>query len=154
MAAVRRNNFILVANYFKIGLVLILNNKNMLYHHLVQGGIWFMLPIYILGIAVVVLTGILTYTTATKRLDDPDRLKKLREIILFLGTFALLFGIFGQIVGMMQIMDIVEREGDIPSFLIMGGLRISMLPLSYSFFIFLISLLSWFIFRMASRRIS
>ena len=66
---------------------------------------------------------------------------------LFLGSFTFLLGIFGQIIGFFQVLNVIEREGDIAPCLIAGGLRVSLLAPLYGFTLLLVSAMVWFIFR-------
>lgn len=70
-----------------------------------------------------------------------SRLKHIKTI----GIFALFTGILGQLIGFYQVFDIVEREGDIPTSLWLGGLKVTMISTMYGILIFLLSLLLWFV---------
>ncbi len=59
------------------------------------------------------------------------------------GLFALVFGIFSQLLGLYQAFSAIERAGDISPALLMGGLKVSMLSTIYGVIIFLISYLIW-----------
>ena len=62
-----------------------------------------------------------------------------------LGSFAAVFGILGQLIGLYQAFAILEEKGNISQSLIAGGLKVSMIPTLYGVIIFLLSLLIWFI---------
>jgi len=70
---------------------------------------------------------------------------KLKHIKTF-GTFALVTGIFGQLIGLYQAFSILEEVGNISQSLIAGGLKVSLISTIYGIVIFLISLLLWFVF--------
>lgn len=114
--------------------------------HLIEGGIYFMLPIYIMWIVVLFFTirFLLNYFSENK---NTEKLKKQNSTILFVGSFAFLFGIFGQIIGFFQILDFISREGSVAPSIIAGGLKISLLAPLYGFVLLLISSLIWFIFK-------
>jgi len=71
-----------------------------------------------------------------------SRLKHIKTI----GTFALIFGIFSQLLGLYQVFEGVETAGGVPPVILMGGLKVSMIPTFYGIIIFMISLLLWLIF--------
>ena len=119
----------------------------MLYKHLIEGSFWWMLPIYILWVVVIVLTIILI----AKHLKNKSNNKGLREVILFLGSFTLLWGILGQITGLLGAMDAIYAAGDIAPGLIAMGFKISMLPTTYGFVLFIVSFIVWFVARRLSR---
>jgi hypothetical protein len=62
-----------------------------------------------------------------------------------IGTFALIFGILGQLIGLYQAFSILEEMGNISQSLLAGGLKVSMIPTLYGIVIFILSLLLWFI---------
>jgi len=71
-----------------------------------------------------------------------EKLKHIKTI----GTFALVFGILGQLIGLMSAFDAIEKMGGVSPALLMGGLKVSLIPTLYGIFIFLISLLLWLVF--------
>ncbi len=118
----------------------------MLVDHLKWGGIYSMSLIYIMWIVVIYFTikFLLNYFSKNK---DFKKLAKQNSLIIFIGSFAFLFGLLMQIVGMYQALVCVQEAGDISPALIAGGLRISLLAPLYGFVLFLLSGIIWFIFR-------
>jgi hypothetical protein len=118
----------------------------MIVKHFFEGGPYFMLPIYIMWIVALFFTAklLLNYFSDKRNLV---KLEMYNSIILFSGSFAFLFGIFGQIIGFFQILDVIHREGDIAFSLIAGGLRITFLTVIYGFALLLLSSIVWFIFK-------
>ncbi len=118
----------------------------MIVKHLIEGGIYFMLPIYILWIAVFVLTVKLglNYNSGN---SDLQMMKRTNSFILFFGSFAFLLGVFGQIIGFFQILNVIEAQGEVAPFLIAGGLKITLLSVMYGFGLLLFSVIAWFVFR-------
>ncbi len=108
-----------------------------------------MLPIYVMWIVVIVLTIMLLVKVAVKKEADT---KKLRDLILFLGSFAFLWGMLGQVLGMIQAMGAIERAGDISPAIIAGGFKISLLAPVYGFTLFIISYLVWFVVRRMAKQ--
>ncbi len=62
-----------------------------------------------------------------------------------IGTFGLVTGILGQLIGLIAAFDAIEQAGDIQQGLLAGGLKVSTIPTVYGILIFLFSLLLWFI---------
>jgi biopolymer transport protein ExbB/TolQ len=71
-----------------------------------------------------------------------SRLKHIKTI----GLFGLIFGIFGQLIGLYQAFGAIEQMGSVSPALLMGGLKVSMIPTFYGIFIYMISLILWFVF--------
>lgn len=118
----------------------------MLVEHLFMGGIYFMLPIYLMWIAVIFFSVkfLLNYFSANK---DFKKLSKQNSLIIFIGSFAFLFGLLGQIIGLYEALQAIQAAGDISPALMAGGLRVSLLAPLYGFVLFLISGIIWFNYR-------
>lgn len=71
-----------------------------------------------------------------------SKLKHIKTI----GTFALVTGILGQLIGLYQAFDVIEKMGNVSQSLVAGGLKVSMITSLYGIVIFLLSLLLWFVF--------
>lgn len=71
-----------------------------------------------------------------------SKLKHIKTI----GTFALITGILGQLIGLYQAFGIVEKMGDVSQSLLAGGLKVSTIPTLYGIFIFILSLILWLVF--------
>lgn len=62
-----------------------------------------------------------------------------------IGLFAMITGILGQLIGFYQAFSAIERAGDISPALVFSGLKISMITTLYGIFIYLLSIVLWFI---------
>jgi hypothetical protein len=72
-----------------------------------------------------------------------------------IGLFGMVTGILGQLIGFYQAFAAIEKAGDISMSLMMGGFKISMITTLYGIFIFLLSLMLWFVLdNMLTRKIS
>lgn len=60
-----------------------------------------------------------------------------------IGVFAIVWGIFGQSIGLFSAFQAIEAAADISPAMIYGGLKVSMITTLYGSFIFL---LSWLIY--------
>lgn len=115
--------------------------KNLFY----MGGPLFM------GILTVVLIAMLAWTIyhilpvlLNKEFDTVKKASKLKHIKTF-GTFGLVTGILGQLIGLFSAFNAIEQAGNIASGILAGGLKVSTITTIYGVLIFLISLLLWFI---------
>ncbi len=70
-----------------------------------------------------------------------SRLKHIKTI----GTFALITGILGQLIGLISAFDAIEQAGGVQQGILAGGLKVSTIPTIYGIFIFMISLILWFV---------
>jgi hypothetical protein len=119
----------------------------MLLQHFMEGGTTGMLLIITLWIVTLILTGYLGFRLAKKDQYDANKNKSISETIFFLGSFAFLFGIFYQIIGMIQALKAIEAAGDISMALIAGGLKVSLIAPMYGFVLFLLTYIIWFVTR-------
>lgn len=61
-----------------------------------------------------------------------------------IGLFAMITGIFGQLIGFYHAFSAIEDAGDISPALVYGGIKVSMITTLYGISIYLISLIIWF----------
>lgn len=61
-----------------------------------------------------------------------------------IGLFAMITGIFVQLIGFYKAFSVIEKAGDISSGLLYGGIKKSMITTLYGIFIYLFSLIFWF----------
>jgi len=80
-----------------------------------------------------------------KRDDIPERSTRSLSYIKSIGLFAMITGILYQLIGFYQAFSAIEIAGDVSSSLFYAGLRISMITTIYGIFIYLFSILMWFI---------
>lgn len=62
-----------------------------------------------------------------------------------IGTFGLVTGILGQMIGLFSAFDAIEQAESISHNLLAGGLKVSSICTIYGILIFLFSLILWFI---------
>lgn len=111
----------------------------MLLKHLFQGGIIFMLPIYILW----VLTLFFILRVIVKRLGNKGNYEEIRtqnrKIILF-GSLAFLHGLVGQIIALLDAFKVLEKMEKVSVDFLLEGIWISFLAPIYGLILFLVSL--------------
>ncbi len=110
---------------------------------LFEGGLYFTIPILLMGIVnVAAFIWLLTL-----KLKNSEINKKHLDLLLFLGSFALVFGIFGQILGFYQAAGAIQKAGEISPSLIWGGFRVSLIAPIMGFVVLLVSAIFWFILK-------
>lgn len=98
------------------------------------GGILFMGILFLLLVAVVI-TSVLVLTNKT----DKEKSKKWLKISQEIALFALVFGILGQLIGLVDAFQAIEQVGEVSQALLAGGLKVSSYTTLYGFFIFLLA---------------
>jgi hypothetical protein len=61
------------------------------------------------------------------------------------GLFTMITGILGQLIGLLEAFKAIEQVGDISPAILAGGLKVSMITTLYGIFIYLFSILIWFL---------
>ena len=72
---------------------------------------------------------------------------KLLELILMGGSMAAAFGIFSQIVGIVQALEAIRAAADISPEIVMGGAIVSFYAPIWGFLVFIVSLALYFILK-------
>ena len=90
--------------------------------------------------SIAVVLGIQIFRDKVKdTLSMRHRLKYIKSV----GLFALVFGIFGQLLGLYGAFSYIEAAGNISPQLLFSGLRVSAITTIYGVIIFLLSYLLW-----------
>ncbi|PLX14420.1 MAG: hypothetical protein C0597_10095 [Marinilabiliales bacterium] len=114
--------------------------------HFIEGGPFIMFLQYIMWILVIV-NAIKFFRNYFSKNKNTKKLNKFNSNIIFLGVFGLLLSIFFQHAGFYGALSAIEQTQDISPRIILGGLRVSFIAPLYSYFLFLVSGLTWFVFR-------
>lgn len=109
-----------------------------------SGGTVFMSLLTIILIIVLVLSVKKIYDFYGSGEQNPAKLKKGISLILELGRFGLVFGVFGQIVGLFSAFAAIEQMGGVSMEMLAGGLKVSSITTMYGFVILIISYLFYF----------
>lgn len=56
------------------------------------------------------------------------------------GTFALVFGMFSSLLGVVQMLGVVQDMGSVPLGVLCGGVKVALIPTLYGMLIYLVSL--------------
>ncbi|MBN2663904.1 MAG: MotA/TolQ/ExbB proton channel family protein [Bacteroidales bacterium] len=95
------------------------------------GGIFFMSVVLIILLIILFLF--------VKGIIEKGENPKTAKYISYLGTFAIVWGILGQTVGMIEAFGVIEQVEDISPSLLAGGLKVSAYAPAFGFITFLIS---------------
>ncbi len=103
----------------------------MFFQLLNDGGPVFMYPLLVILILVILLI--------VKGFLKKGDIDKIMSLIGSFGLFSVVWGFFGQILGLIAAFDTIEAVGDISPNVLAGGLKISFLAPLFGMFIFLIA---------------
>jgi len=108
-----------------------------------QGGPIFMGLLTIVFFIMLALSVYRAMQIANKHIDHYTtfmyQLKKIKSV----GLFALVLGIFAQLLGLYKGLSVMQSIGVSPA-LFAGGVKVSSIPTLYGFIIFLLAYLIWF----------
>lgn len=80
---------------------------------------------------------------------NQEKLLRMFDYGKSMGLFSLITGITGQMIGFYgmfsSIKDVIEKGIEVNSALIFGAIRVTMIPTFYGIFIYLFSLVLWFV---------
>jgi hypothetical protein len=103
-----------------------------------MGGILFM-SVLSLALTTIIATTVLNIIRLSKGNYKPEKQILSIKDIKAIGIFAIVWGIFGQSIGLFSAFQAIEAAGDISPSMIYGGLKVSMITTLYGTFIFLCS---------------
>jgi len=117
-----------------------------------MGGIEFMSVLTIL--LIVMVTWIVYHFMAvyTSRQSNLDKVLRKLGYGKSIGLFAMITGILGQLIGFYEAFSVIEHAGDISPAMMYGGIKVSMITTLYGIFIYLTSLILWFVASMMVER--
>lgn len=107
-----------------------------------EGGIWFMGILSVLFLGILSLAAIAVHQTFRPSPTRVDKIKNLIEYIKSLALFTLVFGIFGQILGLVDIFNYLAHENsEIAPAILAKGIKITCYSTIYGIIIYLVSIL-------------
>ncbi|MBQ4821123.1 MotA/TolQ/ExbB proton channel family protein [Aquimarina sp. MMG016] len=113
-----------------------------LFDRMKEGGMFFMFPIFIMLLLVLFLV----VKSILGILKGHSGLQKNIQLINSIGLLTLVWGMLGQLIGIIGMFDSVEKIGEISTHIFAGGLKVSALPPVFGFFVFIISRIATIIF--------
>ena len=121
---------------------------------LVEGNVYFTLPLTALAVSLVVVSGWKAYVLFMHPGRSDDRLANGLDLILHLGIFSFIFGLLGHAVSLYQMLTAIEVAGDISPALVFGGLRVSFIVPIYGLLILTVAAVLWFLLRLRYRHLA
>ncbi|MCG8309584.1 MAG: MotA/TolQ/ExbB proton channel family protein [Cytophagales bacterium] len=117
-----------------------------------MGGALFMIVLSI-SLTIIIATAILNIIRLSKGKYNPaDQILVIKDI-KDLGIFAIVWGIFGQSLGLFQALKALEASPDVSPAVVYGGIKVSFITTLYGMFIFLFSWLIFILLRNWNRKI-
>ena len=112
------------------------------YTFLVEGNLWFMGTLSILFLAILSLSVLAIIHSFKSSPIRDDKLKKQIKYIKSLALFTLVFGIFGQILGLADVFDyLAHKDSQVAASILAKGIKITFWPTIYGIMIYLVSIL-------------
>jgi biopolymer transport protein ExbB/TolQ len=102
----------------------------------------------ILTFLLVVLLAVSTYffiSIASGKSGEKENFRHRLTYIKGVGLFTMITGILGQLIGLLEAFKAIEAAGDVSPALLAGGLKVSMITTLYGIFIYLLSIIIWFL---------
>jgi len=110
--------------------------------YLVEGGIWFMGTLSVLFLVILILSVLAGKLAIKPTAGRIKKIDKLSGYIKSLALFTLVFGIFGQILGLVDIFDyLATQNSEIAPAILATGIKITCYSTIYGIVIYLISIL-------------
>ncbi|GAA0892208.1 hypothetical protein GCM10009122_18870 [Fulvivirga kasyanovii] len=110
----------------------------------IEGGPAFMGILTLVLLVILALAVVNAVYLASGKGHDPVIVKSRLGYIKSAGLFGLITGILGQLIGLYQAFEAIQRIGEVSPALLAGGMKVSMITTMYGFVIFIIAYLLWF----------
>jgi len=107
-----------------------------------EGGIWFMGTLSVLFLVILTLSVMAGRLVVQSSANNADKIKNLSGYIKSLALFTLVFGIFGQILGLVDIFDyLAKQNSEIAPAILTRGIKITCYSTIYGIIIYMFSIL-------------
>ena len=115
---------------------------------LVEGGLYFTIPLTVLALLALILIvwGIWVFF---RDRSDKAAFRRRLELLLHVGLLGFIVGIFGQALGLYQMLKAIEGVGQVSPALVAGGLAVSAIAPLYGLSILTVSFIAWITLRHA-----
>lgn len=107
-----------------------------------EGGPLFM-GILTLLLLILLILAVRTYTKYNQQDTNLKQARKDADRLKAVGTLALVFGIFGQLLGLYDMFKAIQELENVAPALLAGGLKVSMITTLYGLVIYIISIIVW-----------
>ncbi|MBR8537458.1 MotA/TolQ/ExbB proton channel family protein [Carboxylicivirga sediminis] len=115
-----------------------------MFDFLIQGGIYGMSIITLLGIAALAMAVYNFSRQAARKETSP----KLLNSVLYLGSMSFFAGLVWNAMGLYQILDVIQQMGEVSQTALAGGLKAASVSTIWGLFLLFISYVCWFILRL------
>lgn len=112
-----------------------------------MGGAFFMVILTLLLLALLFCAAFTAFRMFRKQAIATALLNNLILGILYLGSFACVWGFLTQGIGIYQALTAIQEAGDVSPALIIGGIKVSMIAPLYGTGILLTSSILWYLLR-------
>jgi biopolymer transport protein ExbB/TolQ len=116
-----------------------------------EGGGIMMWPMLAIAAGILALAGRTAYPLLASDTPDPRTETRL-QAILFWGVMAVLLGLLGTAVGIIQMAQALSIAGQAEAPLVYGGIAVVLITLVFGMVIFLVAAICWFLLRQAYLR--
>ncbi|WP_024770444.1 MotA/TolQ/ExbB proton channel family protein [Aquimarina macrocephali] len=114
-----------------------------------EGGMFFMIPIVIMLLLVLFIIIKNTLVIIQRGVSS----EKYISLINSMGLLTLVWGLLGQLIGIVGMFDKVEIIDEISTHVFASGLKVSALPAVFGFFVFIVSRIATIIFTWIDKEI-
>jgi putative Mn2+ efflux pump MntP len=111
----------------------------------VMGGSLFMSFLTILLVIIVAVSVYFAIVISNGKAKDKTNFIHQLKYVKSIGLFTMITGILGQLIGLFMAFTAIEVAEDISPAILAGGLKVSMITTLTGTFIYLISILIWFL---------
>lgn len=119
---------------------------------LVRQGGYVMYLLLAIALAVIVMA-VRSWIAVGDTGRGPDAVVETRiDSVLFWGTYGVVLGILGTLVGIAQAASAIQQAGAADAGLVWAGIRVSLITVIFGLLIFSIALVAWFVLRVRYRR--
>ncbi len=114
----------------------------MVRYYMVEGGIWFMGTLSVLFLVILSISVMAARLAIKSTAEHADKIKKLVGYIKSVALFTLVFAIFSQILGLVQIFDYLgNTNSEISPNILANAIKITCWTTVYGIIIYLVSIL-------------
>ena len=110
-----------------------------------MGGPLFMGILTTLLVIIIALIVYFSISIASGKAASNNNFRHQLTYLRSVGLFTMITGILGQLIGLMSAFKAIEAAQDISPAIMAGGLKVSLITTHYGIFIYLFSILIWFL---------
>jgi biopolymer transport protein ExbB/TolQ len=111
----------------------------------IMGGTLFMSILTILLVIIIAVSVYYAFMIASGKTRDKSNFSHQLKYVRSIGLFTMIVGILGQMIGLFMAFTAIEAAEDISPAIMAGGLKVSMITTLTGIFIYLISIIIWFL---------